>query len=107
MGENIQEMVLMEKALSFSSRQEGEVESFRPPGERIFKALRTYSKWANELNNYVNNQLQMQIISINSKMKYVLKEQKQESELYNMEPFAGSPTFVDMGIDLYDLESGF
>jgi hypothetical protein len=49
----------------------------------------------------------MQIISINSKMKYVLKEQKQESELYNMEPFAGSPTFVDMGIDLYDLESGF
>ena len=100
-------MVLMEKALSFSSRQEGEVKSFRTPGERLIKAFRTYSKWANELNNYVNNQVQLQVTSINSKMKYVLREQKKETELYNMEPFASSPIHVDMGIELYDMESDF
>jgi hypothetical protein len=107
MGENIREMVLMEKALSFSSRREGEVKSFRTQGERIIKALRSYSKWANELNNYVNNQLQLQFTSINSKIKYVLREQKEEAELYNMEPFASSPIYVDMGIELYDLEADF
>lgn len=100
-------MVLMEKALSFSNRREGEVKSFRTPGERIIKALRSYSKWASELNNYVNNQVQLQVTSINSKMKYVLREQIEGTELYNMEPFASSPIYVDMGIELYDLEADF
>jgi hypothetical protein len=105
-GGDIRDMVLMEKVISVSLKENGGYESFISPSNRIIKSLKSYSKWMYEINNTITDQVQSQITRLNSKLQYVLREcEKDETELYNMEPFAGPAIFIDMGIDLYDMES--
>jgi hypothetical protein len=99
-------MVLMEKVISVSLKEKGDHEAFIPSSDRIIRSLRSYSKRVYDINNTITNRLQSQITGLNSKLQYALREyEKDESELYNMEPFAGPAIFVDMGVDLYDMEA--
>lgn len=98
-------MVLMEKVISVSLKEKGDHEAFISPSDRIIQSLRSYSKWVYDINNTITDRMQSQITSLNSKLQYVLREYENDDELYNMEPFAGPAIFVDMGIDLYDMEA--
>ena len=94
-------MVLMEKALSISQTKRDDLVTLESPNDIIKKAKEMYSELAVGLNNVLSCQVQ----TVKTQLKYIVREKTESVELYNMEPFAGPPTYIDMGINLYNMES--
>ncbi len=123
-------MVLMEKALSMQ-RQEISGETFSTLNELetsntkniLFQAIDQVKMDSAGFMNDLGSRLTNAVGSMNtvlSRSMTVLELRKPESprlvrgfelvedtKLYEMEPYAGPETHVDLGIDLYDIESSW
>ncbi|MCW4048305.1 MAG: hypothetical protein NWE89_01080 [Candidatus Bathyarchaeota archaeon] len=125
-------MVLMEKALSME-RQKVTGKTFSPYDELntlneatdIFTAIKSKiadthltEKLSTQVHNMINwsvevaprlgNQVSIAIGKTSIKQPQLLGVfEVKETQLYEMEPFAGPEKHYDLGIDLYDIESSW
>jgi hypothetical protein len=89
-------MVLMEKALITTKKGKNDAEPIFSSNQ-IMNAIAITSQLVLKKSSTISSKLRSQITS--------LKPRTHDIQLYNMEPFSGPATYVDMGIELYDMEA--